>query len=179
MSSLEFNKIFAAVLLAGLIAMMSGFLADVLVEPEHLEKNAYVVDTGAVGGGQQQAAAAAPAGPAPIVPLLASANADAGQKAAKACQSCHSFEQGGANKVGPNLFGIVGAQPAQVAGFAYSDSIKKIQGAWDYENLNKFLHDPKAFAPGTKMTFAGIKNDQDRANLIAWLRTISPNAPAP
>jgi cytochrome c len=175
--SMEFNKAFAAVLLAGLIAMMSGFIADKLVEPAHLEKNAYVVDTSAVSA--PATADAAPAGPAPIAPLLASASPEAGQKSIRACASCHSFEQGGANKVGPNLYGVVGAAHGHVEGFAYSDAIKSKEGPWSYDELNAFLYDPKGYAPGTKMTFAGVKNDQERANIIAYLRSISPNAPPP
>jgi cytochrome c len=176
MSSMELNKIFGAVLLAGLIAMLAGFIADVLVEPEHLEQNAYVVDTGAVAAPSQQEGEA---GPAPIGPLLASADPAAGERASRACTSCHSFEQGGANKVGPNLYGIVGAHTAHVEGFAYSDAITGLDRTWDDEALNHFLYAPREYAPGTKMTYAGLKNDQDRANLIAWLRTISPDAPPP
>jgi len=176
--NMELNKAFAAVLLAGLIAMMCGFIASKLVEPRKPAQNAYVVDTSAVAS-SSPAAGAAPAGPAPIGPLLASANAEAGQKASRACAACHSFEQGGANKVGPNLFGIVGAPHGHAAGFAYSDAIKGKEGPWTDEELNKFLYDPKAYAPGTKMTYAGMKNDQERANLIAYLRSISPDAPPP
>lgn len=175
MSSMELNKIFGAVLLAGLIAMLAGFIADVLVEPEHLEQNAYVVDTSAVSAPSQQAEA--PAGPAPIGPLLASADPAAGEKASRACASCHSFEEGGPDKVGPNLYGIVGAHTAHKEGFSYSDAIRGLDRTWDYEALNHFLYAPRDYAPGTKMTYAGMKNDQDRANLIAWLRTISPDAP--
>lgn len=176
MSSMEWNKIFAAVLVGGLIAMMAGFVADVLVEPEHLEQNAYVIDTGATETAQA-GAAQAPAGPAPIGPLLAAADPAAGERASRACASCHTFDQGGANRVGPNLYGIVGADFGHAEGYAYSDAIAGREETWDYEALNAFLYAPREYTPGTKMTYAGLKNDQDRANLIAWLRTLSPNAP--
>ena len=134
---------------------------------------------GAMPEGQGKAeTAAAPSGPAPIGPLLASADPAAGQAASKACAACHSFDKGGANKVGPNLYGIVGAKHGHIDGFAYSDAIKGKAGPWNYDELNKFLYDPKAYAPGTKMTFAGLKKDQERANVIAYLRSLSDN-PAP
>lgn len=176
MSSMEFNKLSGAVLLGGLIAMMSGFIADVLVEPEHLEQNAYVVDTSAVTAAAP--AEEGPAEPEPIAPLLAAADPAAGERASRACASCHSFEKGGANKVGPNLWGVVGGPHGHMEGFAYSSAIKDMPGNWDYEALNHFLLNPKAYAPGTKMNFAGIKKAEDRANLIAWLRT-QADEPAP
>ncbi|UEM02948.1 cytochrome c family protein [Skermanella rosea] len=176
MSSMEFNKLSGAVLLGGLIAMMSGFIADVLVEPEHLEQNAYVVDTSAVT--TSAPAEEGPAEPEPIAPLLASADPAAGERAARACASCHSFEKGGAAKVGPNLWGVVGGPHGHMEGFAYSSAIKDMPGNWDYEALNHFLLNPKQYAPGTKMNFAGIKKPEDRANLIAWLRT-QADEPAP
>lgn len=175
--SMEWNKAFGAVLLAGLIAMMCGFVAELLVHAETPEKNAYAVP---IPEGMSQTAAAgdAPAGPAPIEPLLASADPAAGQNVAKACASCHSFEKGAANKVGPNLYGVVGSKHGHVEGFAYSDAIKSKEGNWDYAGLNEFLYNPKAYAPGTKMTYAGLKKDQDRANLIAYLRSLS-DSPVP
>lgn len=177
--SMEWNKIFGAVLLAGLIAMLTGFMSEVLVHPKTPEKAAYVIavpegkgaDTKGGGGG-------APAGPGDIAPLLAKADPAAGQAAAKACASCHSFDKGAAAKVGPNLYGIVGSKHGHMEGFAYSDAIKGHAGNWDYAELNKFIYDPKAYAPGTKMTFAGVKKDQERANIIAYLRSLS-DSPAP
>lgn len=175
--SMEWNKIFGAVLLAGLIAMLTGFAAEVLVHPKKTEKNAYVV---AMPEGQSAPAdkGAAPAGPAPIAPLLASADPAAGQGTAKACAACHSFDKGGANKVGPNLFGIVGGPKGHAQGFGYSDALVKTGGQWNYDELNKFLYDPKAYAPGTKMTYAGLKKDSDRANVIAYLRSLA-DSPQP
>jgi cytochrome c len=135
-----------------------------------------VVDTSAVAGAAPAAEEEA-AGPAPIAPLLASADPAAGEKAAKACASCHSFEKGGAAKVGPNLWGVVGNKHGHMEGFAYSSAITGKEGNWDYEALNQFLANPKGYAPGTKMTFAGVKKDQERANIIAWLRNQSDSPP--
>ncbi len=175
--SMEWNKIFGAVLLAGLVAMLAGFAAEVLVHPKSLEKPAYVVAM-PDGAAQAPKAGAAPSGPAEIGPLLAKADADAGKAATKACAACHSFDKGGAAKVGPNLYGIVGAAHGHMEGFAYSDAIKGKAGPWNYDELNHFLYDPKGYAPGTKMSFAGVKKDQERANIIAYLRSLSDN-PAP
>lgn len=179
MNGFEWNKIFAAILLAGLIAMLSGFIATHLVHPEALEKNAYVVAGVEQAASETASAAAAPTGPAPIAPLLAKADAAAGQKIARACQACHGFEKDGPNKVGPNLYGIVGGVHAHKEDFSYSAGMTALKGKpWTYDALNEFLYSPKDAVKGTKMTFAGVKNDQDRANLIAWLRTLS-DSPVP
>lgn len=125
-------------------------------------------------------AAAGPAnleGPAPesVAPLLAKASPDAA--AVKPCQACHTFEEGGPNRVGPNLHGVVGRPVASAPGFGYSDVLKGAGGNWTDERLDGFLADPKAAAPGTKMSFAGVKKAEDRAAVIAYLRSQSPNAP--
>ncbi|WP_309139463.1 cytochrome c family protein [Siccirubricoccus sp. G192] len=99
--------------------------------------------------------------------------------AKRLCASCHSFNQGGRTGVGPNLYGIVGAPHGHVEGFNYSAAIKGKQGPWNYEELNEWLHKPSTYAPGTRMAFAGISNTQQRADVIAYLKSISPNAPAP
>ncbi|BBK34586.1 cytochrome c [Stella humosa] len=168
--SLESNKIAAAVLMAGVIAMTSGFIAGILVHPHALKESVYKVE------GVESAAAAAPAAPAvlaPVAPLLASADVAAGEAQSKKCVACHTFNQGGPNRVGPNLWDIVGAKHAHAQGFAYSDAIKSKPGDWTYEDLNAFLASPRAYAPGTKMAFAGLPKAEDRAALIAYLRTLS------
>jgi cytochrome c len=169
-SNFEFNKLLAAILVATLIAMLAGFTARKVVSPQTLEKNVYVVE--GVGAEPAAATSAAPAGPADIGPLLAKADVDAGQKTARVCGTCHTFNKGEAAKIGPNLFGIVGSKHAHMAGFDYSDAMKAMPGNWTDEELNEFLYSPRAHVPGTKMTFAGLKKDQERANVIAWLNTL-------
>lgn len=172
MGGMEFNKIMGAIVMALLIAMLAGFTAEHVVVPRHLEENAYKVE--GVG-------AAAPAGQAPAAPqvndisgLMASADPVKGQAVAKACAACHDFTNGGPNKVGPNLWGIFGNHHAHLGdGFAYSAAMKAASGEiWDLDHLNHFLFNPRTGLPGTKMGFAGLKNDQDRANVIAYLQTL-------
>jgi cytochrome c len=171
--SLTPNKIAAAIILALVLAWVAGTLAESLVSPKPLAKNAFVVDTSAVASASTTTAAT-PQGPAPIGPLLAVADADAGQKTAKVCATCHSFGKGEPAKMGPNLYGIVGLMHAHMEGFSYSDAMKALHDKpWTFEELNEFLYSPRTHIPGTKMSFAGIKSDSDRANVIAWLRTLS------
>lgn len=174
-SSFEMNKIFAAILVAGITAMFAGFLAEKLVHPKELKEDAVAIDGGEVevGGAVQQA------GPEPIMALIASADIAKGEKLSKACAACHSFDQGGPNKVGPNLWGVVGNSKAAHSGYEYSAALKSMGGAWGYLELNKFLWKPKAYMPGTKMNYNGIKNPEDRAAMIAWLRTLGSTDPLP
>ena len=174
MSSLELNKIAGAILVGGMVALVSGILADRLVEPEPLETGAVVV-AGTEPEGETAPPAKEEAGVEPVSPLLAAADVAAGAKISGRCTACHTFDQGGANKVGPNLWNIVGAPKGHIEGFSYSNAIAEMEGNWTYEDLNAFLASPREYAPGTKMTFAGLKSVQDRANLIAWLRTLSDN----
>lgn len=167
------NKLAAAVLSAGLLAMITGFIAHQLFHPHVPEKQAFEIAAGVEAPSAQTASA--PAGPQPIGPLLAKADAAAGEKIAKKCASCHTFEKGGPNKIGPNLWDVVGRKHAGHEGFSYSSVMQGMPGNWDYEALNKFIYSPKTYAKGTKMTFAGLKNDQERADVIAFLRTLSDN----
>src|SRR5690606_4155808 len=165
-SSLESNKIAAAVLTAGVIAMLSGFVAELLYHPHvELEENSYVI---AVTEGSGAPAAAAEEEPLePIAPLLASADVAAGEQlAGRQCASCHTFDEGGAARVGPNLYNIVQQPIAAEGGFSYSSGLSDHSGdTWTYENLNHFLHGPRDFAPGTKMTFRGFSKPEDIANI--------------
>lgn len=175
MSEMEFNKIFAAILIAGIIAMFCGFLAQQLIHPHELEKDAVTVEgveSVDAGGGAKVAM------PEPILHLIATADVAQGEKLSKVCAACHTFESGGISAVAPNLWGVIGAKRAHISGFAYSDTLAAMGGQWDYLSLNKFLWKPKAFVAGTKMNFVGFKKPEDRAAVIAWLRTKSASAPA-
>lgn len=173
MTGPDSNKIFAAILVAGITAYLAAFVADKLVHPvEKLEKNAVEVEGGEVAG----SGPAKKAGPEPIMHLIASADVARGEKLSKACAACHSFDNGGANMVGPNMYGVVGKAKAGKAGFAYSDGMKAKGGTWDYDSLNKFLYKPKAYIDGTKMNYVGLKKPEDRAAMIAWLRTLGSSS---
>lgn len=171
MGGMEFNKIFAALLVAGIVAMFGGFLANVLVHPHKLEQDAYNVEAldDSAGGGVAAVAMAEP-----ILALIADADAARGEKIAKACAACHTFNKGGANGVGPNLYGVIGGPKDHIPGFSYSGALLEVGGkTWTYAELNKFLWKPKTYAPGTKMSYAGLKKPEDRAALLAWLRAQS------
>ncbi len=171
MDTLEFNKAAAAVLVAGIVFMVSGVVASIVVKPVPLHSPVLKIDTAESAA---PAAAAKEEPPAPIGPLLASADVAAGEVLAKRqCGSCHTFNEGGKNGVGPNLYGVVGRKHASVAGFNYSDAVKKETGDWTYEDLNAWLHKPAAFAPGTRMAFAGLKSDKQRADVILYLRSLA------
>lgn len=176
------NKVAAAVLVAGLLAMVSNDLSGALFHAEGeqaIEEQAFVIAEPADEGTATAMADTAqePAGPGEIAPLLADADVSKGEKVAKKCGSCHSFEEGGPHKVGPNLYDIVSASVGS-RDFNYSDAMASHGGTWDFAALNDFLYDPKGYMDGTKMSFKGISKDEDRANLIAYLRSLSAN-PAP
>jgi cytochrome c len=174
--SLEGNKIFAAILTAGIIGVGAGVFSNILYHPHELEEPVYRVEAAAGGEGGE---AEAPAEAQPIGVLLAAASVESGEKAAKKCAACHSFDKGGANKVGPNLYGVVNRPIAGHEGFSYSEALTAKNGeVWDYEHLNQFLISPKTYAPGTKMSFAGISKDAERADVIAYLRSLA-DEPAP
>ena len=174
--SLEWNKVFAAVLTAGVLASGAGVMSRILYHPSVPAEPAYQVAVTEAAPGVE--AEPEPVGPEPIGPLLAAANVDQGQSVARRCAACHSFEQGGPSQIGPVLWDVVGRDIAGVDGFNYSPALQGIEGEWDYQHLNEFLYDPAAYAPGNRMAFAGLRGTQDRADLIAYLRTLSDD-PAP
>ena len=171
--NIETNKIAGAVFGSLLFVVGVNVIAGGLFAPHKPAVPGYDLpapDEAAAGGG---AAAAAPSEPLPV--LLAKADPAKGQAQAKKCASCHTFENGGPNKVGPNLYGVVGRAVASHAGFNYSAALKGKGGEWTYEALDTFTHSPKQAVPGTIMAFAGLAAPQDRADLLAYLRTLSDN----
>ncbi|MGE0151159.1 MAG: cytochrome c family protein [Reyranellaceae bacterium] len=176
MDSFELNKFAGGLIAACLLAMVIGKVSSMLVHPVPPAKPVFeAVDEAAAPAGGP---AAAPAALEPIAPLLASANTGNGEAAFnKRCATCHTANQGGANKVGPNLFSVVGGKKAHLDGFSYSKALTEKEGPWDYEALNAFIAKPAAYIRGTKMAFAGVGNMQERADIIAWLRTQHSSPP--
>ncbi|MFD1198213.1 c-type cytochrome [Brucella gallinifaecis] len=178
MNSTRTNKFIMAFLATVFVVMTTGILSDSLFHAPAPEKPGYIIETAeaSTGGG------AAPAKEeVSIAVLMQSADPERGEKVFKRCAACHTSEKGGANKVGPHLWDVLDRPAASVEGFGYSAAMKEF-GAngnkWDYEHLNKFLTSPKGYIKGTAMGFAGDKKDNERADLIAFLRTLSDN-PAP
>lgn len=174
MDSFELNKIAGAVLFALLILFGTRTAADIIFAVHAPEKPGWEV---AIPESTQGPATAEGKKTEPIAVRLASASADKGEAVHKKCTTCHSFDAGGANKIGPNLHDVVGGQMAAHEGFAYSDALKSKGGTWGYEELDHFLANPKGYVPGTKMAFAGVKNDGQRADLIMYLRSLKDNPP--
>lgn len=184
MDSFELNKIIGAVLGTLLFVMGVGFLAEAIYHPIQDRGPGYTLPEPVVAeaGGEP----AAPAEPVvPLAVLLASADPAAGQAAVRKCSSCHNFGAGEDNKTGPLLYDVVGRPEGSHEGFAYSEALLAHNAAgdtWTFENLDHFLASPKDYAPGTKMTFAGVKDPVERANILAYLQTLSANPvpfPAP
>jgi cytochrome c len=170
MNSFELNKILGAVLATCLVLLSLNIAAGAIFSVHKPEKPGFeiAVKEEPAGGAQQQEAAQ------PIETLLASASVEKGKAAARQCAACHTFEKGGPNRVGPNLYGIVGEKRGEGRGFNFSAAMKAKGGEWTLDELNKFLANPRGYIPGTNMTFAGMRDSQ-RADVIAYLNSLSDN----
>jgi cytochrome c len=173
MNSFELNKILGAILGTCLITLALSITAGAIFAPEKPAKPGYAIAAKEAGAGEKTG----PKAPEqPIEALLASASVEKGQQTAKQCQACHTFEKGGPNRVGPNLWGIVGDERGKDrGGFNFSAAMKAKGGKWTFDELNKFLTDPRAYIPGTAMTFAGLSRESQRADVIAFLDKQSDN----
>ncbi len=180
MNSSYFNAAAGALLAVLFVVMTISIAGDAIFHTEPPEAEGYALvplegDTGAAEEVEEE-------GLPPLAPLLASASVDAGQTAFRKCAACHTVEDGGANRVGPNLWNIVDRPVAAAAGFGYSSALRDFaengEAVWDYHHLNEFLAAPKGFIRGTSMSFAGLKRDNERADVIAYLRSLS-DSPAP
>ena len=174
MDSFEFNKIIGAVLGTLLFVMGVGFVAEAIYAPREDVGPGYALPepepvVAAEAGAPAEAAV-------PLAVLLASADATRGQAAVRKCQSCHNFGEGEPSKQGPHLYGVVGRPEGSISDFAYSDGMKahNAEGdVWTYENINTFITAPKAYVEGTKMNFSGVKSPEERADILAYLQTLS------
>ncbi|MAF96667.1 MAG: cytochrome c family protein [Rhodospirillaceae bacterium] len=170
-----FEKIGFSFMLAAWIAWGSNWIGDALVAAEPLQAAAFKIEggSGAAPETAKKPAAEQASGGMDVSALLASADAVAGVKTFKKCKSCHTTDKGGKNRVGPNLWDVVGRAKAGAAGYGFSGALKGLGGAWTYQDLDAFLANPKGFAKGTKMSFAGLKKPRDRAAVIVFLRSLS------
>ncbi|MFD1697068.1 c-type cytochrome [Roseibium aestuarii] len=172
MDSFTLNKAAGAVLMVLILTMGVGIVSDIIFETEEPETPGYAIAVATEEGGAGAETAEA-ATEEPIAVRLASASAADGEKVAKKCAACHDFSQGGANKVGPALWGVVGRKPASHEGFAYSAGMVAFgeqNPEWSFDHLDAFILKPKDHVPGTSMGFAGLKKPEERADLIAYLR---------
>jgi cytochrome c len=176
MDSFELNKIIGAVLATCLVLLVTSFTANALFAPKLPEKPGFAIAAKEAEGGAKEAAAAASE---PIEKLLQTASVEKGATAAKKCAACHTFEKDGPNRVGPNLYAIVGDKKGEGrSGFNFSAGMKGKGGTWSIDDLNQFILNPKGFVPGTAMGFAGIQKDSERADVLAYLNSLSEH-PAP
>ncbi|OKL44455.1 c-type cytochrome [Pseudovibrio exalbescens] len=176
MDSFELNKIAGAILFALVAVMGFGVISDIIFAPHQPEQRGYEIAVATTG--EDGAEAEAEPQVEPIEVRLASASADDGAKQFRKCAACHSAEQGGANKVGPALWGVVNRAPATHEGFSYSSAMQEFaqtHDAWTFEQLDEFIAAPRDHVPGTTMGFAGLRKPQDRAALIAYLNSLSEN----
>ena len=168
-NDLETNKISASILLAGVIAMLTAFITNILYNPDHEKfERGYKIAVTESNSAKKEVKEEK----IDIIALMANADLARGKKLSSKCSACHSFEQGGKNKVGPNLWDIVGSKIASRPDYSYSKALNNGKN-WDYNELYAFLNAPRKYAKGTKMSFAGLKKPKDVADMILYLRSYS------
>ena len=170
----RFNTIAGWVLAAGIVALGTSIASGMYFKSHEPEAPGFeVADAAPVEGGGAAAKV-------DIATLLPTADPAKGAEVFKKCAACHTVTSGGANGIGPNLYATMGEPIGQgKAGFAFSDALKAVGGAWDFQKMDAWLTSPKKFAPGTKMTFAGLSKPEDRANLAVYLNAQGSNLPLP
>lgn len=172
MDSFEWNKVAGAVLSALLVIMAIREGVSMVYTPHLPEGRAYAIEV------PETQVAVAEEAVVSLAELLAGGDAAKGERLFSRCKSCHTVDNGGGNRVGPNLYNVIGAAFATREGFKYSAAIKSADGVWDYEAMDAWLAKPKDFIPGNKMAYAGLKKPEDRANIILYLRQFAEAAPA-
>jgi cytochrome c len=177
MQAFEVNKTAGWVLAALLVAFGSKTVLDIVYKEHKPEKPGWALPVTEIAPSASKAPAA-PFEAGKVLAILSKASPENGQDSFKKCLQCHTPDKGGRNLTGPNLWGIVGRSRAAQAGFPYSEAMKNHPGNWTFEELAKYLHDPKADIPGNKMAFAGIKDDTELADLLVYLRKLA-DTPAP
>ena len=178
MNHVETNRMSLAVLGSILFAMLLVAFSSLVISPRIPAVPGYALPSGETAKTSAPEGAPKATEEPPLPALLAKADAKKGEQDAKVCQTCHNFEKGSGPKIGPPLFGVVGRPIASIPGFAYSNSLKAVGGDWTYEALNHMISNPKSEASGTKMAFPGEKDAQKRADILAYLQTLS-DAPVP
>ena len=172
MSALEVNKILASIFVAIIVVSLISILGDAIINDDNKERveNAYYIDISEIKTNNVVTKTQNDEIFEQISIFLTSASFEKGEKLFKKCSSCHSYEKGGVNKVGPNLWNIINRPMANVQGFTYSKALAESRGSWGYDELSQFLYKPKEYIQGTKMNFSGLKKVQDRADLLLFLR---------
>ena len=177
MSGFEVNKILASIIVAIIIFVIIGLVGNFVIKINYDEsqETAYKIDIPLTSVDSTTPTDINDKAVKAISPLLADASLEKGEKISKKCGTCHNYKKGSKSKIGPNLWDLINRPKASVSGFAYSNALIEFGGNWTYEELNGFLYKPKEYISGTKMNFAGLKNAEDRANLILWLNQHSDN----